>query len=214
MTQLVFTLITIQGASSVRGFNLGTYSINFGASVNAWPNIWLPMISAPNPRIAILGENGATTYVGQPTGYVPPGGRPSPDPLVNVTNGLNVWGHRLRPTYYVLAYTGADITNGYDILTETIPNIQNMVDAIVARGSIPVVCTPQPQTGYSAPNLAKVELWRDEVLARPAWNPVNTYAALASGNNLNPAYDQGDGNHLNVAGQTVVANTVAAAVGI
>lgn len=170
------------------------------------------MLTTPNPRVAIFAVNGNTTYGGQATGYIPPSGKPSPNPLANFTNASYAWGQRIYPTHHIFNFTGADITNGYDILTETIPNLQRLYDLALSRGSKPWVLTPFPQTGYSPADLTKVLLWKSTVLSTFGSQAINLYDPLESGNNLNPIYDQGDGTHLNVAGQTVVANTVLAAI--
>jgi hypothetical protein len=159
-------------------------------------------------KIDQVAKPGYSPYEGMAASFVPPAGRPAPDPNYDVTKMLS-----FQPLVSVAIVNYP--TNGYDVytITEAMSCLRAIRDNYVQAGVICYVTTSQPRTsGSFATSDAKKKLAdiKDSVLMEfgdyaidfwtPVVNPVDS--------SILPQYDSGDQTHLNNAGHQVIFNQV------
>jgi len=183
------------------------------AGVGATPNHgWVDLLrsaySARGVAVVNLALGGSVSYQGVPTSTPPTTGRPAPDPSHNVDAALAG-----SPKLVIVSYPNNDTALGYSA-DETVDNILAMRTDAADRGVPVVVTSTQPlraaPSAQAAATIAQIDSRLAAALGRCF---VDIRSALATtSNTLNPAYDSGDGQHLNDAGHAVVFNQVKAAL--
>jgi lysophospholipase L1-like esterase len=175
-------------------------------------NAWVPRYQAylarqfPSFVLTNLAVGGQTTYHIQPTGYVPPRGRPTPVEGKNVTAAL-----ALRPDAIIVNLPSNDQAGDYS-QAEQQANYERIAQ-LAANAQVKLwVSTSQPRNYTESSRLTSLMQTRGFVLQRFAprtldfWTPF----ARASGT-IKPEYDSGDGVHMNDAAHAILADTVIAA---
>ena len=155
-------------------------------------------------RVTNLAQGGFTTYNILPTGTtIPPGVNQTINPLRNITYALT-----LNPDGIIINMPSNDAANGYPVAAQ----LTNYEVILAATGdSVPVwICTPQPRDFGGDPAKEQIQLdLRDSTFARYDTFAIDFWTGLAnSENEPDPAFDSGDGIHLNDAGHLILFQRV------
>lgn len=175
-------------------------------------NAWVPRYKAyltgqfPNVVLTNLAVGGQTTYHIQPTGYVPPGGRPTPVEGKNITAAL-----ALQPDAIIVNMPSNDQAS--DIPQEEQQANYERLAQLASGAQVKLwVSTSQPRNYGEQSRLTSLMQTRDFVLQRftpltlDFWTPFAT-----AGGTIKPEYDSGDGVHMNDAAHAILAEVVIAA---
>jgi lysophospholipase L1-like esterase len=160
---------------------------------NAWVNRYLAYAESlhADNRVINLAKGGYTTYHMMPRDHVPPEGRPAPDPCRCMTMALH-----LDPDAVIINLPSNDAAYGYSV-EEQLANYDSLL-ALAGRQDTPVwITTTQPRnlTLQGRDNLMAM---RDSTHARFGSRAVDFWSGLAmEDGSIDPAYDSGDGVHLN-----------------
>ena len=153
-----------------------------------------------------LAVGGYTVYKGMPTSYIGPSPNLQPDPNNNITRALS-----FNPDVVLVNYP----SNGYDTLRidSVMRCFRTIRDSANAQGKTCYITTTQPRHAFPFNTMAarqKLKELRDSIMTQfgyfaiDFWNDLAdpaTYAIL-------PAYDSGDGIHLNDAGHNILFQRV------
>ena len=139
-----------------------------------------------------------------PSGYVPPANLPSPDTTKNITTAI-----ALQPDGIIVNLPSNDVSSGFSV-AEQLANFDTIV-LHAANAGIPIwVCTTQPKNygGNLVPIQKQIDV-RDSILAKYSPFTLDFWTGLAdSTNQINTAFDSGDGTHLNDMGHELLFNRV------
>lgn len=163
-----------------------------------------------------LGVGGYTCYQGMPTSYVPPPGRPGPQPGYNVTMVVSLLAGLAVPENGVVIVNYP--TNGYNTYTidEIMTCLQTIYDSATRLGNKCYITTTQPRgdtpfnTSAVKRKLADI---KDSILNRFGDNAINFYDGLynPADSTILPAYKSAvDDIHFNNTGHRVLFERVQA----
>lgn len=129
--------IVVMGSSTAAGSNASTYN-------NAWAgrlqnHFRKNTIDGEDTIVTNIAYWGYTTYHAMATGYVPPVGRPAPDPNYNVTRALS-----FNPDIVILNFPSNDVVFGYG-KNEMMDNLRTIRGLITAAGAKCYITTSQPR---------------------------------------------------------------------
>ncbi len=150
-------------------------------------------------KVLNLAVGGFTSYHVMPTGFVPPGGRPTPRATNNITYALEY-----NPKAIFLNLPSNDAASSYPV-SEQIANYDTLV-AVANRSNVKLwITTTQPRNFSSQSQLDLLFAMRDSVNTRYAPYAVDFWTTLAQPNGfIVPEYNSGDGIHLNNAGHRLL----------
>lgn len=153
-----------------------------------------------------LAVGGYTVYKGMPSSFVGPWPNLQPDPNNNITKALS-----LSPNVVLVNYP----TNGYDTLRvdSVMRCFRTIRDSANAAGKTCYITTTQPRQGFPFNTQAarnKLKELRDSILLQFGYFAINFFDGLADPATyaILPAYDAGDGIHLNDAGHDILFQRV------
>jgi hypothetical protein len=153
-----------------------------------------------------LAVGGYTVYKGMPSSFVGPSPNLQPDPNNNITRALS-----LNPNVVLVNYP----TNGYDTLrVDSIMRcFRTIRDSANAAGKTCYITTTQPRQGFPFNTQAarnKLKEICDSVLLQFGYFAIDFFNDLADPATyaILPAYDAGDGIHLNDAGHQILFERV------
>ncbi|MBK8655774.1 MAG: T9SS type A sorting domain-containing protein [Haliscomenobacter sp.] len=156
----------------------------------------------PEALVINLAVGGYTTYDIMPSSFTPPSGRPAPKTNNNITQALSY-----KPTAILINLPSNDAAQGFTN-QEQLTNFQTVV-GLIQQAKIPFrVTTTQPRN-LSAAGIQSLQAIRDSLLAAYGENAVNVYDEMASATGgLKPAYDIGDGIHVNNSGHKYIFDQI------
>lgn len=153
-----------------------------------------------------LAVGGYTVYKGMPSWFVGPWPNLQPDVNNNVTRALS-----FTPDVVLVNYP----TNGYDTLrVDSIMRCFRTIRAeVTAQGKTCYITTTQPRHAFPFNNMAvreKLRELRDSILLQFGYFAIDFWDGLADPTTLQilPAFDSGDGIHLNDAGHNILFQKV------
>jgi lysophospholipase L1-like esterase len=194
-------LIVVLGSSTAAGTGASTPD-------SSWVGRYRAYVRGLDPQAVVvnLAIGGYTTYHVMPTGYVPPGGRPSPSPYNNITYAL-----AYKPWAILVNLPSNDVASGYPV-AEQLANYDTLCARADAQG-VPIwITTAQPRNFANASQRDQLRIMTDSTLARYAPRAIDVYHDLAAPDGtILPQYGSGDGIHLNNAGHRVVYEKVVGA---
>lgn len=157
--------ISVIGSSTAAGVGASSSDSSWVGRLNTYYKYQLGIVDS----IHRLGVSGTTPYHGMPTSYVPPGGRPSPDPLHNVTRAVSLLQGLAVPANGVVIVNYP--SNGYDTYTiaEIMSRLQTIYDSAVLAGNRCYVTTTQPRSdgNFSQPSVRlKMAVLKDSIINR------------------------------------------------
>ena len=168
---------------------------------SSWVNKFRRFAQQQNSSVEVinLGNGGYNTYHVNPTGFVPPTDRPSPDVTKNITAAL-----ALNPDAIIINLPSNDAASAYPIL-ETQNNFNRIVAAADAK-AVPVwITTSQPRNNLGASQTNSLFLMRDWVNQRFGNKAIDFWTNLANADGtINANYNSGDGIHLNNQGHHLI----------
>ncbi len=173
---------------------------------SAWVNRYRTFLKNINPEneVTNLAVGGFTTYRIMPTGFIPPATRPSPDTTKNITTAV-----AMQPDGIVVNLPSNDVSSGFSV-AEQLANFDTIVQHAAYAG-IPIwVCTTQPKNygGNPIPIQKQIDV-RDSILAKYSPFTLDFWTELAdSTDQIDAAFDSGDGTHLNDMGHALLFNRV------
>lgn len=160
---------------------------------NAWVNRYLAYaesLDADN-RVINLAKGGYTTYHLMPRDHLSPEGRPQPDPCRCITMALH-----LDPDAIVINLPSNDAAYGYSV-EEQLANYDSIL-VLADRRDIPVWITTTQPRNLTVEGRANLMAVRDSTYARFGERAIDFWTGLAmEDGSIDPAYDSGDGVHLN-----------------
>lgn len=160
----------------------------------------------PSNEVVNLATPLLTSFDVLPSGWVVPGNRPAANPAHNVTRALE-----LGPDAIIINLPSNDIGRGYGP-GELLANLDRIAGTAANAGVEVWVTTTQPAR-LAATERQRLQNARDAIIGRFGDHAINLWPGLAAPDGtLAPAYDSGDGIHLNAAGHQLVSERVAAAV--
>lgn len=168
---------------------------------SSWVNKFKRYAQQQNAAVVItnLGVGGYNTYHVNPTGYVPPTDRPSPDVTKNITAAL-----ALNPDAIIINLPSNDAASAFPIV-ETQNNFNRIIAAADAAG-VPVwVTTSQPRNNLSAGQTNSLFQMRDWVNQHFGNKAIDFWTNIANADGtINANYNSGDGIHLNNQGHHII----------
>jgi lysophospholipase L1-like esterase len=187
-------VIAVIGSSTAAGF---------GASIpdSAWVNLWKKFGEGLGEIDTVynLAQASTTTYVGLPTGYPTPGGRPAVDPTINITKAMS-----FNPDIVIIAYPSNDI--GLDFtLTEYLQNLRTMAAVVTSAGKTVYVTSTQPRDDFNTTEKQNLQTGKDSIMQEFGSFALDFYDQLVDPATLgfNPLYTSG-GVHPNDAGHQLL----------
>lgn len=179
--------IVVLGSSTAAGAGPSTQD-------SAWVWRYRNYLTGLNPGNQVINYaiGGTTTYHIMPDNFVPPSGRPNPNPAMNITLAL-----AQNPDAIIINMPSNDAATGVDS-SETIANFDSLYAMGTRAGVTMYICTTQPRNFSSSALIANQVAVKNYVLATFApyaldfWNPFAT-----TGGTIAPQYDSGDGVHMN-----------------
>ncbi len=191
--------IVILGSSTAEGI---------GATPNhSWVYLYTQYLKTINTGYQVynLAVGGYTTYDINPTGYIPPPSRPSPNPEHNITKALS-----LNPHAIIINLPTNDVGRNYT-LAEQQANYQRVISAATAQGVAVWVSTSQPRNDYNAQMVANLKALRDWTLSYFGNKAIDFWTGMGQPNDsIKWAYSYGDGIHFNDSGHYVLYTRVVA----
>jgi len=194
-------LIVVLGSSTAAG--IGPHNPK-----SAWVSRYKAHLSEqfPNVQLVNLAVGGYSTFEVQPTGFVPPPGRPAPVEGRNITFALG-----LKPSAIVINLPSNDQARHY-ALAEQLANYDRIA-ALAAFAHVPLwICSPQPRNFDESAQLDDLMRARDAIARKFAPRTLDFWTPFAAANGfIKASYNAGDGTHLNDAAHEILASIVESA---
>lgn len=168
---------------------------------SAWVARYRHHIASNNAPVAVvnLAVGGFTTYDVMPWGFVPPAGRPSPSAVNNISMGL---AH--RPAAFVVNLPSNDVAYGYSV-AEQLTNYASLASISLGR-NLPIwIGTSQPRNIADPLVRTRLQEVTDSIFTQYGDHAVDLWSGLSlADGSIRPAYDAGDGIHLNDTGHRII----------
>jgi lysophospholipase L1-like esterase len=147
-----------------------------------------------------LAVEGYTTYQAMPTGFNA-ANRPSPDTARNITKALSY-----KPTLVLISFPSNDISDGFSN-SEIVRNYNVITQKLDSAKIAYIIFSTQPRDFTSVTTRMQLNTLNDTVMSVFPNNVSNFLDTLSTSTfDIKPAYDSGDGIHLNDAGHTIIYN--------
>ncbi|MFK8054508.1 MAG: GDSL-type esterase/lipase family protein [Saprospiraceae bacterium] len=190
--------IVVLGSSTAAGTGPSTPD-------STWVNRYRSSIVGCDTRLEVvnLARGGYNTFKLLPDdGFIPTGVMQTIDSTRNITAAL-----ALNPEAIIINLPSNDAASGYDVAQQ----LANYDQMLAAAGNVPVyITTPQPRNFSAAQVLVQQELL-DSTFARFGARAIDFWTPFATGDGLlDPAYDSGDGVHMNDAAHRILWDSVLA----
>lgn len=160
---------------------------------SSWVNLFLAYAESlnANNRVINLAKGGYTTFHLMPRDDRPPEGRPAPDPCRCITMALH-----LNPSAVIINLPSNDAFCGYGV-EEQLANYDRILALAEQRG-IPVWITTSQPRNLPPEGRGNLLAMRDSTLARYQGRTIDFWTGLGQlDGTIDPAFDSGDGVHLN-----------------
>ncbi|MBX2926421.1 MAG: SGNH/GDSL hydrolase family protein [Saprospiraceae bacterium] len=175
---------------------------------SSWVNRYRKEIFQKNTRYAVtnLARGGYTTYHILPTGTtIPPGVNVTIDPVRNITHALT-----LDPYAIIINMPSNDAANTFGV-QEQLDNIALVAATANSGGAGVWVGTTQPRNFTNPAQILLQTIVRDSILSIYGDFAIDFWTGLAAPNGfIDPAYNSGDGIHINNAGHRLLYERVLA----
>jgi lysophospholipase L1-like esterase len=169
------------GSSTAAGFGASSYQLSWAGRLEGRFNKDASDgVDTIFYNIAIGGYN---IYQELPSSFLPPTGRPAPDPLHNVTQALS-----FNPDVVIINLPSNDIGAGFSI-TETMDNFRWMYNNITASGAKCYITTTQPRNDYSVAQRQALFDTKDSINHQFGLFAINFWDDLVTADGLNMLRD-------------------------
>ncbi|MDN3654146.1 SGNH/GDSL hydrolase family protein [Ferruginibacter paludis] len=169
--------VVIMGSSTAAGFGSSTYQLSWAGRLEESYNI--NKMDGEDTVFYNLAVGGYNTYQELPAGYTQPAGRPSPDPLADVTKALG-----FHPDIVIINLPSNDVGAGFS-LTETMCNFRLMYNTVTAAGAKCYITTTQPRNDYNIAQRQALLVMKDSILGEFGNFAINFWDDLVTGDGLN-----------------------------
>ena len=196
---MLLSLLSVSQSKKVVAVIGSSTAYGMGANPpdSSWVNLTKKFLQSQGmiDTIYNIALSGATTYVGMPTGFVPPPNRPVPDARYNVTTAL-----KFNPDVVLVNYPSNDVAAGYS-LTETMSNLRTIYNTVINAGKLCFITTSQPRNSVTTAQELLLKTERDSIVAEFPVYALNFYNPIVASDSLkiNPVYNYDD-THVNDAG--------------
>jgi acyl-CoA thioesterase-1 len=147
-----------------------------------------------------LAYEGYTTYQAMPTGNVT-ASRPSPDTSRNITKALSY-----HPTLVMLSYPSNDIALNFTD-AEILSNYAKLTHMLDSAKVQYIIFSTQPRDFTDINQRMRLKTLNDEIINVYSYHVNNFLDQLSTSTySIKPAYEAGDGIHVNDAGHAVILN--------
>lgn len=190
--------IVVLGSSTAAGTGASSYA-------NAWVGKYTAYVTGLNAghTVTNLAVEGYNTYQIVPTGTPHPG-RPDQDPQRNVTAAVATY----HATVVIVNMPTNDVADSYDV-SETLLNYRRVKAYCDSAGVAVYFTTSQPRNFTDAGKLRQLMQIRDSTLLQYGGYAIDFWTTVANADaTINPAYNSGDGVHLNDAGHEILFQRV------
>jgi len=194
--------ISVIGSSTAAGTGASTPDSSWVRRINYYYKYQLRNLDSTYN----LAVGGYSPYDGMPTSYIPPAGKPGPDPNRNITKALTY-----SPNVVIVNFP----TNRFDIdpISEILFCLQTIYDSTMVRGKRCFITTTQPRHDGNFGTSAikrKLAVLKDSIINRFGMYSLNFYDGLynPSDSTILSIYSAGDGIHLNDAGHRILFDRV------
>lgn len=171
---------------------------------SSWVRRYRHYLEGINPanQVINLARGGYNTWRLMPDYFSPPGNRPSPDTLRNISHAL-----RQNPDAIIINLPSNDAAIGTG-LNEQMRNFIHM-DSLALSAGVPLwVCTTQPRQ-FNASGIQIQLAVRDSILSYFGAQAIDFWSGLANAQNtIDSTYDSGDGVHVNNQGHRLLFQRV------
>ncbi len=190
--------IVVLGSSTAAGTGPSTAD-------STWVNRYRKSVAGCDSRIEVvnLARGGYNTFKLLPDdGFIPAGINQTIDSARNITAAM-----ALNPQAIIINLPSNDAASGYDVAQQ----LANYDQMLAAAGNVPVyVSTPQPRN-FGAAQIAIQRELLDSTFARFGDRAIDFWTPfVTTDGTVNPAYDSGDGVHLNDAAHRILWDSVMA----
>jgi lysophospholipase L1-like esterase len=159
----------------------------------------------PDFRLVNLAVGGQTTYHVQPSGFVPPAHRPAPAIGHNISAAL-----ALAPDAVLVNLPSNDAASDIPA-TEQLENFARIAQ-LASEAHVKLWLTTTQPRNFSPAQIAIQRQVRDVILKRYSSRALDFWTPFAKpSGSIDPAYDCGDGVHLDAAAHSVLLKIVVAA---
>lgn len=177
---------------------------------NAWVERYRAHLADefPNFQLFNLAASGFTTYQIQPSDFTPPSTRPVPNTTHNITFALT-----FEPDAIIINMPSND-QRGNIPLSEQLDNYARVTELAAEHGALSWVTTTQPRNFELDARRDELMAARDAIQETYGDRSIDFWTPLAEADGrIQPAYDSGDGTHVNDAAHgLLVAQVIAAAI--
>jgi lysophospholipase L1-like esterase len=160
---------------------------------NSWVNRYLAYAESLNAehRVINLAKGGYTTYHMMPRDHNAPEERPKADPCRCITMALH-----LDPSAVIINLPSNDASYGYSV-DEQLANY-DLILGLARERKVPVWITTTQPRNLSAEGRENLMAVRDSTYSRFGGKAIDFWSGLAMPDgSIDPAFDSGDGVHLN-----------------
>lgn len=173
--------VVIMGSSTAAGYGASTYQLSWAGRLESSFNI--NKTDGTDTVFYNIAVGGYNTYQELPTAYAPPAGRPSPDPLADVTTAM-----AYHPDIVIINLPSNDVGDGFSI-TETMDNFRLMYNSITAGGAKCYITTSQPRNDYSVSQRQALLVMKDSILGQFGTFAINFWDDLVTADGMNMLRD-------------------------
>ena len=171
---------------------------------STWVNKYRKYVESINERFQVtnLAIGGTTTYHIMPDDNAV-ADRPAPNTTNNISQAI-----RLGASAILVNMPSNDTSNGF-LPAEQLNNFATLA-ATADAANIPIwICTTQPKNYTDQLSIDRQLEVKDAILATYGNHALDFWTEFASSNNtLNPAFDSGDGTHMNDAAHAILVQKV------
>ncbi|MBC7627426.1 GDSL-type esterase/lipase family protein [Ferruginibacter sp.] len=169
--------IVIMGSSTAEGLGASIYQLAWAGRLEASFN--QNTGDGIDTIFVNIAKGGYNTYQELPTTFMPPAGRPSPDPFHNVTKALSS-----NPDVVIINLSSNDVGEGFSI-TETMDNLRLMNNSITASGAKCYITTSQPRNDYTLLQRKALLDMKDSINIQFGYFAINFWDDLVTSDGLN-----------------------------
>lgn len=167
--------IVVLGSSTAEGTGATTFDSSWVGRV--YHNFNLNTSDGVDTTIVNLAVGGYTSYHVMPTGFTPPGGRPSPDPLRNITAALGY-----TPDVILVNLPSNDIFQSYTV-HEVMDNFRQIATIASNAGIRFFITTSQPRDD-DPPIPGNLNALKDSIIASFPLKYIDFWSDLVSSDGL------------------------------
>ncbi len=191
--------LVIMGSSTAEGNGASNYNNSWAGKVTSFYN--QNTSDGIDTTVTNIALGGLTTYQEMPTDFVPPTGRPAPDPNRNVNKALSY-----SPDVIIINLPTNDMASGFTKV-EFMNNLRAMYQRITTAGVRCYITTSQPRTNLGTEWRDSLKTLKDSIINNFGLYAVDFWTDLVSSdgqNNIAAAYNSGDNVHVNDAGHNLL----------